>query len=419
VKIFYLAHRLPYPPNKGEKIRAFNQIRQLAKKHMVHLCALADDQSDLVQESGLERYCASVKVVFRNPAPTMGQALAAFLRNQSLSVRLFYRKAMAEVVQEKLATERFDCIIVSCSSMAQYVPFCSAGPKIVDFIDVDSEKWSSYAERRSFPFSSVYRREANLLGQYEERVARAFDHSILSSEAEAQLLRRRAKDRPVSVISNGVDLDYFSLSAIETPTIDEPVIVFTGVMDYFPNVDAVRFFCEDIFPLVRESMPEAQFHIVGRNPSRPVKKLEQQPNVSVTGTVPDVRPYLARARVAVAPFRLARGVQNKILEAMAIGLPIVGTSETFKGIAATEADGIRIADDPASFARHIISFLRTDDDSRRSFAAQARSYVERHHRWEDQGARLEQLLEEVVWKHRRKENTVHRTDAEIAEEFAS
>ena len=245
-------------------------------------------------------------------------------------------------------------------------------------------------------FFRLYRREAELLARYEERLAIVFSHSILSSEAEAQLLRRRAKDRPVSVISNGVDLDYFSLSAIETPTIDQRVIVFTGVMDYFPNVDAVRLFCEDIFPLIRDSMPDAQFYIVGRNPSRPVKKLEHQPNVIVTGTVPDVRPYLARARVAIAPFRVARGVQNKILEAMAMGLPIVGTSETFKGIAATEADGIRIANDPTSFARHVISLVQADAESWRGFSAQARSYVERHHRWEDQGEKLERILEKVV-----------------------
>jgi sugar transferase (PEP-CTERM/EpsH1 system associated) len=348
----------------------------------------------------------------------MPLAMAAFLQRQPLSIKLFYRKVLGKVIRRKL-TERFDCVVVSCSSMAQYVDSRVDIPKIIDFIDVDSDKWRMYADHHLFPFSSVYRREANLLGRNEERLLHEFDHSIVSSEAEAQLLRRRVKGRPVSVISNGVDLDYFALSAIETPIIDEPVIVFTGVMDYFPNVDAVRFFCEDIFPLVRDSMLDAQFYIVGRNPSRAVKKLEQQPNVSVTGTVPDVRPYLARARVAVAPFRLARGVQNKILEAMAMGLPIVGTSETFKGIGATEADGIRIADDPASFARHVISFLRADDDSRRSFATQARFYVERHHRWEDQGAKLERLIDEVVRKHRRKENAVHRRDTKIAEEFAS
>jgi polysaccharide biosynthesis protein PslH len=418
VNILYVTHRVPYPPDKGEKIRTFNQIRQLARKHTIHLFSLVDDPIDLPQAANLNKYCASVEIVNRSTAATIWFAIVAFLRKDPLSVALFFQKMLGKLIRQKLTAERFDCIIVSCSSMAQYASSNSGIPKIIDFIDVDSEKWREYAQRASFPLSSLYQREAELLAKYEEKLTLTFNHSILSSEAEAQLLRRRAKGRPVSVISNGVDLDYFSLSAIKTPTIDEPVIVFTGVMDYFPNVDAVRFFCEDIFPLVRESMPEAQFHIVGRNPSRPVKKLEQQPNVIVTGTVPDVRPYLARARVAIAPFRMARGVQNKILEAMAMGLSVVGTAETFKGIAATEADGIRIADDPASFARHVISFLRADDDSRRSFAAQARSYVERHHRWEDQGGKLERLIEEVVRKHRRKENAVHRRDTEIAEEFA-
>jgi glycosyltransferase involved in cell wall biosynthesis len=168
-------------------------------------------------------------------------------------------------------------------------------------------------------------------------------------------------------------------------------------MDYFPNVDAVQYFCRDVLPLVRQSVPEARFYIVGRNPIREVKALQKSPTIIVTGTVPDIRPYLARASVSVAPLRIARGVQNKVLEAMAMGVPVVGTAETFKGIPATERNGIRMANDPRSFAQHVVSFLRADAAFRFQVARQARNYIERYHQWQDQGRHLERLLEQVVW----------------------
>ena len=399
MKILYLAHRLPYPPNKGEKIRTFHQIQQLAKRHTIHLCSFVDDPDDLPYVAALRKHCASVEVVFRSNAPTVFLTAAAFLRRLPFSVLLFYRKAFANKVMKKLATERFDCVFVSSSSMAQYARFAPDLPKVIDFIDVDCEKWRLYAQYHSFPRAMIYRLEAERLARYEEQAAHGFDRCILVSEEERRVFQERVNGRPVSVISNGVDLDYFSPSGSAYRHASQPAIVFTGVMDYFPNIDAVRYFCQDVFPLVRNSAPEAQFYIVGRNPTREVKALKNYPNVIVTGTVPDVRPYLARATVCVAPLRIARGVQNKILESMAIGVPVVGTAESFKGIAATESDGIRIAKDPRSFAEHVVAFLRTDATLRGQIGRQARRYIEHYHRWEHQGAQLERLLHEVVWGH--------------------
>jgi sugar transferase (PEP-CTERM/EpsH1 system associated) len=398
VNIFYLAHRLPYPPNKGEKIRTFHQIQQLARNNTVHLCSFVDDPGDLPHSEALKKYCASVSVVYRNKALTPLLAASALLKRQPLSVALFACKPFKRKVLQKLTAEEFDCIMVSSSSMAQYASFVSAIPKIIDFIDVDSEKWHLYAQHYSFPLSFIYALEAKRLARYEENIARVFDHCVLISEEERQLFREQVKDRPVSVISNGVDLEYFSRPRSSVLHDAPPIIVFTGMMDYFPNVDAVRYFCSEIFPLAYRTVPEVKFYIVGRNPTRQVRELGSQPNVVVTGTVPDVRPYLTQATVAVAPFRLARGVQNKVLEAMAMGLPVIGTTEAFKGIAATEDDGIRIAKDPFSFAQHIIKFFQDSKTLRQQTGQQARRYVEQHHRWQDQGARLERLLEEVVWK---------------------
>jgi sugar transferase (PEP-CTERM/EpsH1 system associated) len=415
MKILYIAHRVPYPPNKGEKIRTFYQIQQLAKNHTIHLCAFVDDPDDVPHVSSLRKYCASVDVVYRDGrAASYFRAAVGFLRGFPLSISLFQRRALAEKVLRNVTSERFDCIIGSSSSMAQYVALCSNVPKILDFIDVDSEKWRLYAKRRPFPLSFIYQLEAERLARYEKEIAEVFDRCFLISEEEVRLLREHVSGQPVLVISNGVDVEYFSPSGV-VRDMSHPTIVFTGVMDYFPNVDAVRYFCRDIFPLILRKIPKARFNIVGRNPARQVRELEKHTNVDVTGAVADVRPYLEQASVSVAPFRLARGVQNKILESMAMGVPVVATTQAFKGIGATEQDGIRIADDPRSFAQHVISFLQADLMLGRQFSRQARAYVERHHRWEDRGAELERLIEEVVRKHRQKENVVHRRGTEYAE----
>jgi sugar transferase (PEP-CTERM/EpsH1 system associated) len=241
----------------------------------------------------------------------------------------------------------------------------------------------------------MYRTEADRLARFEEEVAKAFNYSIVVSEKEARALRQRVSERPIAVIPNGVDLEYFSPSGEDSSSMHSPIIIFTGAMDYFPNIDAVRYFCQEIFPLIRKASPAAEFYIVGRKPTHQVRKLSRQPGVIVTGGVPDVRPYLAKAKVAVAPLRIARGIQNKVLEAMAMGLPVVGTSEVFEGVQATVADGIRIADDPKEFARTVLSLLE-DPDLRHHCSLQSRSYVQRHHSWQDHGARLESLLHEMI-----------------------
>lgn len=392
MKILFLVHRIPYPPNKGEKIRAFHQIRQLSQKHTVHLACLVDEQEDLQHLKTLEKCCASVDVVYRDKTLSRLLAVLALFTNRPLSVASFYSRKLAKRVAQRLSSERFDSIFVFSSVMAEYVRHVSGIPRVMDFVDVDSAKWQMYADSHSFPFSWVYRLEAGRLARYEEEVARVFEHSLFVSDKEAFLFQQRVDNRPISVIPNGVDLNYFVPNSTRHLG---PALVFTGAMDYFPNIDAMRFFCSEIFPLVREVLPEARFYIVGRNPTRRVRELERQPQVIVTGSVPDVRPYLAKVMVAVAPFRIARGVQNKVLEAMAMGLPVVGTSIAFQGIQATRADGIRIADDPQKFAQEVLSFLE-DPGLRRQCSLQARHYVQRCHQWRDHGVRLESVLQETI-----------------------
>jgi sugar transferase (PEP-CTERM/EpsH1 system associated) len=337
-----------------------------------------------------------VSTAYRSKISALLSAAYALLTDKPLSVAAFQRRELAKQIKQRLNTERFDIIFVSSVAMAEYVLPISNVPRVIDFVDVDSEKWWLYSDYHTFPVSWIYQLEAKRLAKYEKEVARTFDHSILISDAEHLLLEQKVSDRPISVISNGVDLEYFSSQKEVPSSSDCPAIVFTGNMDYFPNIDAVRYFCTEIFPLVRQAVPEVQFSIVGRNPTKRVRELGNHPNVNVTGSVPDVRPYLAKATIAVAPFRVARGVQNKILEAMAMELPVVGTSLAFEGIAATEEDGIRIVDDPKRFAQAVVTFLKGDTELRRQYGLLARRFVEEHHRWHDQGMKLEHLLQELV-----------------------
>jgi len=395
MNILFLAHRLPYLPDKGEKIRAFHTIRELAARHSIYLVSFIEEVAEMSQVASLRKNCASVEVVLRrNSAASLLHASVGVLVRRPLSVSLFYRKAFSEKISNTVANRKIDCIIASSGCMGQYVARLKLA-KIIDFIDVDSEKWRIYSERHGFPWSAIYRLEGRRLAKYEQELAESFNYSIVVSREESRLLQQRSTGCPIMVISNGVDLEYFRPPTRRGADISSPVIIFTGAMNYFPNVDAVQFFALDIFPLVRRVFPEAVFCIVGRSPNRHVRQLAKLPNVTVTGAVPDVRPYLGRASLAVAPFRLARGIQNKVLEAMAMSVPVVGTAETFKGIEATERDGIRIADDPETFARHVIDLL-CDAAQRCRLGREARSYVERHHRWDEQGAKLENILQEVV-----------------------
>ncbi len=424
MNILYLAHRIPYPPNKGDKIRSFHQIEYLSKRHTVHLACMIDDPEDLQHIKTLEKYCASVEAVYRNQNVSKFLSLSGFFVQKPLSVSSFYSKELRTKIEKKLQSAKIDQTIVFSSVMAEYVRHIDEIPKIMDFVDVDSDKWQLYAGAYHFPMSWVYRLEAKRLALYEEEIARTFDHSIFVTEKEAELFKRRVNDRPISVIPNGVDLEYFSpescqgsyistrhsILRCDVPVLSpqssvlqskssnlrpsSPIIVFTGAMDYFPNVDAVLYFSKEIFPLMRKQIPKIQFTIVGRKPTRDVRELGSQRNVVVTGSVDDIRPYLSQAEVAVAPFRISRGIPNKILEAMAMGLPVVGTSTAFQGIQAKETDGIRIGDDPDKFAMELCRLLQ-DSELRCQCSADARRYVERCHRWEVHGAQLESIMQEI------------------------
>jgi sugar transferase (PEP-CTERM/EpsH1 system associated) len=327
--------------------------------------------------------------VYRHPRRALLGGGLALLTGDALSVAMFRSASLRKRVDGILARERIDAAVVFSSAMAQYIPRPAPAPVVLDFVDVDSEKWKSYAEALGAPRSWIYRLEGERLARFEDKAGDAADHCVVISRAEASFLEGRIRT-PLSVITNGVDHQYFRPA--DRPAANRsPELVFVGAMDYVPNEDAVLFFCSDVLPRVRASHPDTRFTIVGRNPTTRVRDLARLPGVAVTGSVPDVRPYVTKADAAVAPFRIARGIQNKVLEAMAMGRPVVGTTLAFQGLSATEADGIRIADDPEGLGREIASLLGDPDQARRS-GEQARAYVEREHRWEAHVAAIESIL---------------------------
>jgi sugar transferase (PEP-CTERM/EpsH1 system associated) len=266
--------------------------------------------------------------------------------------------------------------------------------RVLDMVDVDSDKWAQYAPTQRWPLSWVYAREGRKLAEWEARVAQDFDATLLVSRDEAALLQRRAPAarHKIGVFENGVDADYFS-PARDYPNPFAPGVqgvVFTGAMDYWPNIDAVTWFAERIFPAVRHAEPVAQFTIVGSRPGEAVRALARQPGVVVTGSVPDVRPYLAHAACVVAPLRIARGVQNKVLEAMAMARPVVASHQAVEGIRAEAGCDFFLAEGEAEFAQAVVARLQTF-----SPAARARDCILAHYDWTRNLAAIDPLLEQA------------------------
>lgn len=330
--ILFLAHRVPFPPDRGDKIRAFNILRYLSRHKRVHLIAFADDPADLKHRNGLAKVTASREIVWRGKGQAAAgiQALAA---RRPFSLTAFDNPELRNAVASALAQRSIDTIYVFSGQMAQYLPAKRRQRVVMDFVDMDSAKFATYGKTTRGFTGWMMRREARMLAQFEKSVAAKADASLFVSEAEAELFRERTGAGRVHAVENGIDTVKFDPAApfarIEAVA---PLLVFTGQMDYRPNVEGVIWFAESVFPHIRVRHPDAQFAIVGRKPDAAVQALAKIEGVTVTGEVPDVRPWLAAASVVVAPLKLARGVQNKVLEAMAMARPVVASPAAATGI---------------------------------------------------------------------------------------
>jgi len=414
MKILFLVHRIPYPPNKGDKIRSFHEIKYLSERYDCYLACLADDPQDLSHIKDLKKFCKTVDVVLINPKKAKIKSLLFLPTNKPLSVAYFYSKKLQQIVDYQLSTNNYHAIICFSSPMAEYIfqstnqPINQLTKLIMDFVDVDSDKWKQYAKYTKWPFSWIYNSESQRLAQYEKKVAQKFHYSIFVSKKEAELFYMQNPDiTNVLVIPNGVDLDYFNPNTNQTtnhlsqlinqPTnqsinqsTNYPVLLFTGAMDYYANVDGVMWFCKNIFPQLIKKFSELKFYIVGRNPVSTIKKLADS-HVIVTGYVEDIRPYYQMATVYVAPLRIARGIQNKVLEAMAMAKPVVSTSKAFEGIEATPNKDLLLANSEKEFIEKITMLLE-NPKQRKSIGISARQTVEKNYSWQHNLKILEKIL---------------------------
>jgi len=388
MRMFFICQRVPFPPDRGDKITTFNEIRHLATKHEVHVFCLADGKSDLDNIPGLRRYAQSVTAV-----PVSGwvgklRALKAMFAGEPLSVAAFNEAKLHVAIREKFAELRPDLIMVYSCNVAQYAEHFAQVPRIMQFAELDSSRWGQYAQRSRVPLRWIYAIEQRRFFAYEQHIARSFSHALVCTAAEQHDFERLIPGVPVSLVGNGVDLDYFCSRGVAK---QGGSIVFTGVMDYLPNVDAVVWFCDQVLPIVQKQIPEASLTICGSRPAAAVRRLARRRGVTVTGRVPDTRPYLDRAEVFVAPMRMARGIQNKLLEALAIGLPCVASRAAATGTVVPNGEGILVADDPVEFAEHVVQLLR-DGAFRAAMAGKARAAAELNYRWDAQLACLDRVV---------------------------
>ncbi len=446
MNILYLAHRIPYPPNKGDKIRSFHEIKYLSTHHDTYLACLADDPADLSYAKELGSFCKTVDIVSINRQKQKVKSLFVLPTEKPLSVAYFYSKKLQQIIDHRLSAMSYDAIICFSSSMSEYLfksralnvlslPSFNYSARsnasnnsnnsnassnsntrlIMDFVDVDSDKWQQYARYARWPFSWIYKLESRRLAAYEKRVAGSFHRSIFVSKREAELFRSQNPGmNGVLTVPNGVDFAYFSPSASNVSNnsgnsndsndsnnsnassnsnisnVKPPVLLFTGAMDYYANIDGVVWFSKEIFPYLLKQFPSLTFYIVGRNPTPEVKALVNS-HIKVTGYVEDIRPFYEMATIYVAPLRIARGIQNKILEALAMARPVVATSKAFEGIEAIPGQDLLIADSGTEFIEKI-SLLLEDRAGCQSIAASARRTIEKNYSWEHSVGMLEKIL---------------------------
>jgi len=379
--ILYLVHRLPYPPNKGDKVRSYNLLKHLASQHRVFLGTFIDDPEDEPYIATLRKLCADVFVAKLDPRRAKIRSLNGLIAGDPLTLRYYRDASLQDWVHNTCNHQKIDAAVIFCSAMAQYVENMRRLPTVVDFVDVDSAKWTQYADKHRWPMSWLYRREGEFLLAYERHIASLAARSFFVTESEAALFTSLAPECNVRVeaMCNGVDSDYFTPDPerISPYTAEETPIVFTGAMDYWPNVDAVTWFAKEVLPGLLVQHPNARFYIVGRSPTQEVEALANE-HIVVTGTVPDVRPYIQHAAAVVAPLRIARGIQNKILEAMAMERAVIASTECAAAVDAVFGQELLTANTPEDYIGTIMALLVDQNQSIAIGQAARKRVIERY-----------------------------------------
>jgi sugar transferase (PEP-CTERM/EpsH1 system associated) len=391
VRILFVCHRFPFPPKRGGKIRPFNIIRHLSRTHEVTVASLVRSEEEAAEGAGLAAHCAGYEMRRVSDPIQALRMLARLPTATPSSFGFFHSPRLARRIGALAATRRFDLAFVHCSSVARYVEDLPV-PKILDFGDMDSQKWLEYARFKPFPLSLGYRLEGAKLEGEEKRLARRFDMCTATTRGEWETLEGYGTGTPSDWFPNGVDGEYFSPV---DERYDPDTISFVGRMDYYPNQECMFDFCARILPALQAKRPNLKLAIVGADPSPAVRRLGRLPGVDVTGSVPDVRPYVRRSALMVAPLNIARGTQNKILEAMAMGVPVITSRVAAGGVDALDRTHFLVAATPHDYIAAILRVI--EDPAERSRLARAgRERMLSHHAWSVSMQRLDRVIDRCL-----------------------
>lgn len=398
LKTLYLSQRVPYPPNKGEKLRTFHQIKYLLENdHEIFLCCpyTSDNELELLKQL-TDLY--GVHARKSKLGPKVLRYFSGIICHKALSVSNFYSLSLQKIIDQLIISEAFNNIVCTSSSLAEYIFNSSTLPKsknrpklIMDFMDLDSDKWRQYSNSSSFPMKWIYKRESALLERYEQKIYRFFDNCLFISMAEVDLFCQKTicTEKPLA-IGNGIESETFS-PALYPPENNHPVFIFTGVMDYKPNIDSVLWFTEKVWPRITKKYPGSRFIIAGMNPVQSILALSNVKDIEVTGFIDDILPYYHQSDIFIAPLRIARGVQNKVLQAFACGLPVVATSMGAEGIDYRDGENILVADTPDAFFESIERLIN-NKDLYQTLKENALDLIKNHYSWDAKLAPLKQIL---------------------------
>ena len=389
MKVLFVCHRVPFPPKRGGKIRPFNIIRHLHEQgHEVTVASLARSQAEVDEAEGLARHCSQRLVEVVDDRLAWPRMVAWLPTTRPSSFGYFHSPRLQQRIDAELAKGAPDLIFVHCSSVAPYVARAQAAIKIIDFGDMDSQKWREYSQHRAFPLSAGFWLEAVKLERTERLLADRFDLATCTTRAEMESLQALGARGATAWFPNGVDAEFFKPSGSDY---EPDLVTFIGRMDYFPNQQAVLRFCADVLPELQRRRPGTRFEIVGADPSPEIRKLGELAGVTVTGSVPDVRPYVTRAALTIAPLEIARGTQNKILESMAMGVPVVCSRQASGGVDAVPEEHLLVHDTPAQLIEQILRILDSRE-LRQRLAVAGRARVLSNHSWPSSMQRLDALI---------------------------
>lgn len=392
MRVLFLSHRFPYPPTFGSKVRAFNMIRHLGERHQVSVFSLVRSVAEEAEAAGIAPYCSEFRTFRLAPAVQAAKVALTLPTPWPASEAYFHSGPMQREVGRQLSRRSFDCVVAHCSAVGRYVEGAEQLPKLIDYCDVDSQKWRDYAAFKPWPASAGYGWEAWRMERAERRLAGRFDAVTVATPGELNSLAELGIRDRADWFGNGVDLEYFS-PGIEAP--DNDLITFVGRMDYYPNEQCMVDFCSRVWPSLRRARPGLRLQIVGAEPTSRVRALGSVEGVTVTGAVPDVRPYVRRSALSIVPLQIARGTQNKILESMAMGVPVLCSSVAAAGVDVVRGEHLAIADSSQEWCERVLGLLE-DARERERLTAAGRERVQSRHSWSGALGRFDQILDRCL-----------------------